>query len=206
MLPATALSLAVLLLLTAPGIWYELLRQRYRPGRKESAYLETGRLLLAGLLLSGTTLLLIAAVRFVAPAAVLDLRLLLTSDGYFAGHLRLAALNLVEFVILGITLAAAWLHATATTRPSSPTFPESAWSSAFARFPREASRTQGVPWSGKAEVEVQLTDGPGSEDDSPDTARSCPWQTASSSSADHCGTRSHSEHGVPSTGTGVWLS
>ena len=57
--PSSAGGLVGLLLILAPGIWYELIRQRSRPGRGDSAFVEVSRILLAGVLVSLTALILL---------------------------------------------------------------------------------------------------------------------------------------------------
>jgi hypothetical protein len=51
-IPQTVLSLVAFLFLVAPGILFELRRERRRPGRKETAFREAGRTALARLLFS----------------------------------------------------------------------------------------------------------------------------------------------------------
>jgi uncharacterized membrane protein SpoIIM required for sporulation len=60
-IPQTVLSLVAFLFLVAPGILFELRRERRRPGRKETAFREAARTALAGLLFSVAAVLVLRA-------------------------------------------------------------------------------------------------------------------------------------------------
>jgi hypothetical protein len=58
-IPQTILSLVAFLFLVAPGILFELRRERRRPGRKETAFREAARTALASLLFSVAAVLVL---------------------------------------------------------------------------------------------------------------------------------------------------
>lgn len=90
MVPTSALSVVIFLLLVAPGICYELLQQRRHFPRQESAFVEVGRILLSGTLLSALTLLLLGLVRWWSERSVVDPPALLARGlPYIAQHVML---------------------------------------------------------------------------------------------------------------------
>ena len=157
MVPTNVGGIVVLLLLVVPGIWYELLRQRYRPGRDDSAFIEIGRILMAGVVISGLALTLLALVRLLGPHVVADLGALLTDSGYLGRHLVFTGVTLAFFLALSLSMAPIWLHLTATTGLQSGMQPESAWVTAFSRIPADHARKQGFEWRGHVVLEVHFT-------------------------------------------------
>jgi hypothetical protein len=159
MVPATVGGVVVLLLLVVPGIWYELLRQRYRPGRDDSAFIEISRILMAGVVISGLAITVLALVRLLGPRMVADIGSLVSNPAYFGQHLHLVGLTLVFFMILSLTIAPIWVHLTATKGLQSGVRPESAWVTAFSRVPAEAAHRSGFEWRGHVDLEVHLSGG-----------------------------------------------
>jgi hypothetical protein len=64
---STAAGLLTLLFLIAPGLLFDALQQRRRPGQSESAFRETNRVLLSGVLFTSVTMMLLVGVRAFLP-------------------------------------------------------------------------------------------------------------------------------------------
>lgn len=158
MVPSNVAGVVVLLLLVIPGIWYELLRQRYRPGRDDSTFIEISRVLMAGVIISGLTVAVLALCRLLGPDIVADVRALVSTPTYFRDHIILIGVTLAYFLTISLTIAPIWLHLTATKGLQSGVRPESAWVTAFSRIPAEQAQKQGFDWQGHLSLEVHFTD------------------------------------------------
>jgi Family of unknown function (DUF6338) len=127
LVPASAISVAVFLLLVAPGTCYELLRQKTRHPRDETAFIEISRVLLSGMLITALALALLAAVRFAAPFALLDLSSLLQHGAtYVAHHVVLTGWSAGAELVLA-TLLAVLANDLLTTTTARPIFAVDAW-------------------------------------------------------------------------------
>jgi uncharacterized protein DUF6338 len=135
--PSTAGGLVGLLLVLAPGIWYELIRQHSRPGRGDSTFVEVSRILLAGVLVSLTVLFLLGGFRALNPRLLADPQALLSQPGYLATHLGLLAWTLAWFLVFAMTIPAAWLYNTPGKNTQVEIRQESHWVSFFDRIPRQ---------------------------------------------------------------------
>lgn len=92
MVPDTLSAVVVFLSLIAPGLLFELLRERRRPSIEETAFREASRAAFTGLLFSGTALILLVLVRVLQPDWMPDARRWIDEGkGYFEGHYRLIA-------------------------------------------------------------------------------------------------------------------
>jgi len=151
-IPQTILSLIAFLFLVAPGILFELLQERRRPARTETAFREAGRTALASLLFSLAAILLLAIVdRWRVPGLVPDVARWLTDP---PGYLRTAGSVVIRFVLLeltvAVTLAVLADRALAGRRQATVQPSVSGWWQVFRReLPREA----------RPYARVQLTDG-----------------------------------------------
>jgi hypothetical protein len=143
--PSSAGSLFGLLLVLAPGIWYELIRQRSRPGRADSTFVEVSRILLAGVLVSLTVLILLGLIRAINPHLLDDPQALLSQPSYLAAHLGTLVWTLVWFLVFAMTIPAAWLYNTPGKTAHEEIRQESLWVSYFDRIPRRAAATKGLP-------------------------------------------------------------
>lgn len=131
MLPSTATGILLFLFIAAPGILFDLLRKRRRPGWPESALQETGRIILASVVFTALSLLLLAGIRIAWPSAMPDVGAWLRDESkYVADNYRLIARTtiVVLFVSLGLAWAADWLL---RRRPSGDLRRISAWFALF---------------------------------------------------------------------------
>ncbi|HEY2061689.1 MAG TPA: DUF6338 family protein [Amycolatopsis sp.] len=137
MVPSTAGGLVGLLLVLAPGILYELIRQRSRPGRGDSTFVEVSRILLAGVLVSLTVLILLDGFRALDPRLFADPQALLSQPGYLAAHLGLVAWTVAWFLVLAMTIPAVWLYNTPGKNAHAEIRQESQWVAYFDRIPHQ---------------------------------------------------------------------
>jgi uncharacterized protein DUF6338 len=112
MLPSTTTGILLFLLVAAPGILFDLLRKRHRPGWTESVLHETGRIILASVALTALSLLVLAGLRTAWAAAMPDIEAWLRDGSkYVPDNYRLIARTaiLLLFLSLGLAWAADWL-------------------------------------------------------------------------------------------------
>jgi hypothetical protein len=108
-------SLAALigfLLLSAPGLIYEAVREKCRPAVEHTSLREAGRVTLASVTFTSAAAVLMALIRLASPAGMFpDPGKWVTSTTYQAGHWLLAARTVIVGVVLACILAAlaAWL-------------------------------------------------------------------------------------------------
>jgi hypothetical protein len=97
----------------APGILFELRRERRRPGIQETALREASRIGLISLVITLAALAILAAVRLVRPDWVADFRLwYATGAEYVSSNFRLVVQTLLAQVVLALLLVLltdAWL-------------------------------------------------------------------------------------------------
>ena len=163
MLPTTFVGVLVLLTVVTPGILLELLRQRAWPARNDSAFLETARVLAAGVLLSAAGLLLMSALAVVSPRAMIDLRSAMVDPLYVPGNLLLTLSSLVLFLAVSTTLAGVYSSIFLYPGIPGPIAQESAWVSVFARLLDRLNREQASELAGRSittQVQVELKSGP----------------------------------------------
>jgi len=151
-IPQTILSLVAFLFLVAPGILFELLQERRRPGRTETAFREAGRTALASLLFSVAAVLLLAIVdRWRALGLVPDVAHWLADP---PGYLQTAGTVVIRFVLLelavAVTLAVLVDRALAGRRQATVQPSVSGWWQVFRRE---------LPRGARPYARIQLTDG-----------------------------------------------
>lgn len=120
MIPETIGALLAFLGLVAPGLVFQLAREKSRSTLTETSFREASRVALASLGISGTSTALLALVRAVHPNWMPDPGSWLTDgDAYFASHYRLVLRALLLEVVLACALAAgiAWCIARSDKSP-----------------------------------------------------------------------------------------
>jgi hypothetical protein len=118
-------SLAALvgfLLLSAPGLVYEAVRERCRPAIEHTPLREASRITLASIVFTGLAAAILAVIRLVSPAGTFPSPgKWITSPTYPSNHWLLATWTVLIGVVLACCLAAlgAWLlhHGAAKMRP-----------------------------------------------------------------------------------------
>ncbi|RSM87445.1 hypothetical protein DMH04_10460 [Kibdelosporangium aridum] len=149
MVPSTAAAVVVFLLLVTPGIAFELLWQRTRPRRDESTFIEISRVLLAGVVFSGSATVVVAVAAAVVPGSAADPAVLLRDGNrYMTEHPRLVLVTLAATVLLALCAAVA-THALLTP-PMRRIAQETVWHTAFSRM---------APTGARVFLSVQLKDG-----------------------------------------------
>jgi hypothetical protein len=149
MIPTTTAQLFLFLTLVAPGLYYQLLRERHRPGVEESAFREASRIGLSSVVFDGAALIVLAIVRAIKPAWIPDVRLWLAHPGsYVQAHYAL----IIWAGLAGLALAFGF--ATVADRlnrkQSGNIRPEGMWFQLFRTYrPKDT-----MPW-----VSLRLTDG-----------------------------------------------
>jgi hypothetical protein len=126
--PSTWLSIIFFLLFVAPGILFDLLSERRRPGATESAFREISRVVLGSVAFSTVGLVVAGVVRAVFPGRMPDLaRLFANADAYMSTHYRVVmfALALETGVACSAAAGAHWLLMKHAKRP--PLRAVSAW-------------------------------------------------------------------------------
>jgi len=104
--PSTLSAVLVFLLLVAPGIAFELLRQRARPPRGDTVFVEISRVLLAGVVISGLVVVLLAITRSISPGWLVDVRSqLIQGASYTAGNLDVIGVTVAAQLVLSLLLA-----------------------------------------------------------------------------------------------------
>lgn len=151
MLPASLGAAAAFLLLVAPGIVYELTRQRRRPTRQDSGFIEASRILLAGSFIAITTLVLLVLAGtagngfFVSPHDVL-----LHPTSYAAVHPARVLGTIAAYLAVAATSAVFAADCRTYGGSRSLIVPDSAW---FLMLERLA------PTEAEVHLAATLTDG-----------------------------------------------
>lgn len=150
MIPQSVLALVAFLFLVAPGLLFELLGERRRPAREETAFREASRTALASLLLSLAAVLLLVAIGQWKPTLLPDVeRWLRDSKNYVPDHYDVVGRFLL--LELGVALVLAVLTDLALgVRRRSTIRPISGWHRVF--------RTE-LPRGSQPYIRVRLTDG-----------------------------------------------
>jgi Family of unknown function (DUF6338) len=105
MIPQTVLALVAFLFLVAPGLLFELLRERRRPARNETSFREGSRTALASLLITLGALLLLAAVdSWRAPTLVPDITAWIRDPQSYAVA---ATSQIIRFLLIELIVALA---------------------------------------------------------------------------------------------------
>jgi hypothetical protein len=106
LIPAGAFGIVVFFLFVAPGICYELLRDRTRLPREESTFVHISRVLLSGIFITVISVFLMALVRWISPTSLLNLPdLLRRPTAYIADHAVLVGWTLFVQLALSASLA-----------------------------------------------------------------------------------------------------
>lgn len=150
MVPTTIGAVAVFLLLIAPGLAFELLRQRARPARVDSAFVEISRVLLAGTVITGFVVLVLGLARAVNPNGVVDVAALIRAGtAYWSANLPLIGWSAAAHLVLALLIA--WLAEDVLAgRRTSVLTTDSTWHVLFHRI---------APPGTRAFLSVQLKDG-----------------------------------------------
>lgn len=156
MIPQTLGALIAFLTLVAPGIVFELLRERRRAGRAESAFREASRVALGSIAFSMAASLLLLGIQGLSQlifdgGPFVDLAALSASTGYARQHVHVIVVTLVVELALACTLALTldiWLAR--RKQEITSVRQQTAWHEVF-----RGDRPKGaIPW-----VHVRLTDG-----------------------------------------------
>jgi Family of unknown function (DUF6338) len=139
MVPNSAAAVIVFFLLIAPGIVFQMLRERWRPSVKESALRETSRILLASTACTLLAIAALSALRSVWPSSMPDPGAWLQDGrGYLTAHYRLVARSILVAMLLsfGTAALASWLT---SRRAKGELQPISTWFQLFrVAAPKEA--------------------------------------------------------------------
>jgi hypothetical protein len=150
MVPTTTSAIAVFVLLVSPGLVFELLWQRSRPRRDESTFVEVSRVLLAGVVFSGSATLVIMILDVLISGTAPELPVLVgEGSDYVAQHPGLSLGTLITVVTAAVCLSIA-AHDLLTPRNARRIVQETVWHTAFSRLAGPGSRVF---------LSVQLKDG-----------------------------------------------
>lgn len=163
-MPTTSAGIAIFILMVVPGIVLELLRRTARPGREESVFVETSRVLVGGVTLTIATLVCLGAVRTAVGSPIADPRRLLTQQNYVPDHLWTVVLAVALFIGVSTTLAALFFVLFPFGGLNGRVAPESAWVTVFARLAERLREENPEALRGKkiiTQVQASLADGTG---------------------------------------------
>lgn len=149
MAPDTLAALLAFLAFIAPGLSFELLRERRRPSVEETAFREASRIALTSLLFSGGALVIVVVIRAIHRSWFVDPGTWLKSGAAYASvHLPAVGLTVMVFVGSALTLAVA-TDVAFRRRAAGQIVPGSIWFSLFRQH-----RPQGTnPW-----IHIRLAD------------------------------------------------
>jgi hypothetical protein len=141
-IPETLGTIVAFLGFVAPGLAFELLREKRRPSIEETAFREASRIALTSLVFTAASVLLLAAVRHFRSSVVVDpARWILYGSRYVHGNLELVATTLLLELAIALILAVLldWL-----LRQSAPgrIVPGSIWFQLF----RQGCPEGATPW------------------------------------------------------------
>lgn len=150
MVPSTVAAVVAFLLLVTPGLVFELLWQRTRPRRDETAFVEASRVVLTGVACTGAAAVTLVVLETAAAGAAIDV-VDLARDGnrYVTAHPALALRTLVAVTVLAVLYGVA-AHAVLSPPTTRRIAQETAWHTAFSRMAAPGVR----PY-----LSVQLKDG-----------------------------------------------
>jgi hypothetical protein len=105
-IPDTLAALLSLLGVVAPGLVFELRRERRHPAHNDSAFREASRTALSSLLFTSVVLILMGFVRLIWPSVVVDVGAWVEGgNAYFADHDVLIGINTAIAVLAAVALA-----------------------------------------------------------------------------------------------------
>ena len=108
MIPESLATLYALLGLVAPGVVFQLVAERMRPSRRDSAFREAALVAVTSLVFTTTSVLLLAWVSRSRPSWFVNLQLWVgEGDKYLAHHLWIVVWSLGAEVLLAVLLAVA---------------------------------------------------------------------------------------------------
>ena len=135
MVPSSVAAVAVFLLLVAPGVAYELVRQRRRPARQDSVFIEVSRVLLAGVTLSLAGMCLLGFARLAGPGGLASPgELIANTQSYIALNSARVLATIVAYVIVTMTLAVFWADCQSYGGSKHLIVQDSAWFLTMARY------------------------------------------------------------------------
>src|SRR6476620_7509987 len=103
MIPETLGAILVFLAFIAPGLSFELLRERRRPSIEETAFREASRIALTSVLFSGCALVLLGVIRAVHTSWLVDPGAwLVGGNAYAAAHLPAVGLSVALLLLLSL--------------------------------------------------------------------------------------------------------
>src|SRR6266550_1607954 len=160
MVLATVGGVVTLVLLVLPGLVFELIRQRRRAGRQDSAFAEISRVLVVGLVIGAITVTLLAVISLVGPRSLVTLAELTTANrAWLAQHAVALGWTAWAYGIVSVTLAALLETLLPGTDPAGRIHAESGWLTAFDRLPRLMRQQLGLTATPIARLSVRLADG-----------------------------------------------
>lgn len=111
MAPDTLAALLGFLAFVAPGLAFEMLRERRRPSIEESSFREASRIALSSLVFSSAALLVLALIRTVRPSWFASPSAWLRGGStYAAAHLGAVVASVAAFLLVAVLLAAGVDH------------------------------------------------------------------------------------------------
>src|SRR5664279_3035312 len=101
----TVAAICIFVLIVVPGFMYEAFRQLRRPGRSDSSFVETGRILLAGLGCGGLAAAIYGLLRILASEVLASVQEILESPAYVSANLALIFLSVAVYLLLALGIA-----------------------------------------------------------------------------------------------------
>jgi Family of unknown function (DUF6338) len=136
-------SVVIFVLIVAPGIVFELSRQRRRPARSDSAFVEASRVLLAGVMAAAGTLVLLGLARLCGGGALASPSRLIDSPGrYTATYAARVGVTAMAYLVIASTLAALAADLLRHGGRTLDIVPDSAWVVGLSTFAPVASQIQ----------------------------------------------------------------
>jgi hypothetical protein len=131
LVPTTWLAVLFFVLVVAPGLLYDLLSEQHRLRAGESAFREASRTVLASLIISTLSVVILVAIRLAQPRWMPDPNSLFSGTGnYVTSHYRLILRTLLLEGIIALTIAAGF-HWIRTRRIRARLRPVSTWTRVF---------------------------------------------------------------------------
>ena len=154
MIPNTLATFAAFLMLVAPGLVFEIRRERRRPALQETAFREASRVAFTSLLFSGLALVLLSAIRGWWPALLLDPGAWLRQGKiYLVSNYRIVARTGLVQVAVAVGLALLVDELLAQSQTKGHITPFSAWYHVFRKeLPPNQVAWVGLRLSDKTEI------------------------------------------------------
>lgn len=115
MVPESLAAVYAFLAFVAPGLVFQLLRERARPALDESAFREASRVALTSLVFTTVSILVLTLFSVIVPGVLVDLAEWMQSQSAYVGdHLWLVAWSV--FAEVGVACILAWLAAAALSK------------------------------------------------------------------------------------------